>query len=375
MGRIILGLDGFWTKALQKGNIRGRITQMPGKRKKIHIGLLFLSGIILLFASCFWMRKNNPAKFPDACSPDDINRAKGPDSYSLSREGYLFGLKIKKAVKNRDLEALFSMVNGELSYGPRRKFIKGKKFSDIFSEEWRKEVLNSPISCTPGWKGFSLGGLIWYIGSGDNLDKNPVIYKINGAKKEVPPGSLPAFWEVDGRVLSPDCFVYVWSSGDNFEIFEEKFSIKSGSGFYWEPGKFFGREITSYDPIETGWPGPDEKTYTLTPYVKKCSVGIKDINLHNRWVSMENSKMSYKIEAKIPLDVCRSLAPNIKGKCLSSYLLETYESMNCDPMFSSSYGIYGVFQLSQNDKKIVVPLKYFNSLNEALNYLDDKAPK
>ena len=40
--------------------------------------------------------------------------------------------KIKKLVRDKNLQKLFDLVDGELTSGPRKNFVKGKKFSEIF---------------------------------------------------------------------------------------------------------------------------------------------------------------------------------------------------------------------------------------------------
>ena len=64
-------------------------------------------------------------------------------------DAYEFGKKIKKLVKEKNLEGLFALVDGELTSGPRKRFIKGKKFSDIFSNHWRNDLLASDATCSP----------------------------------------------------------------------------------------------------------------------------------------------------------------------------------------------------------------------------------
>ena len=83
------------------------------------------------------------------CSNRDREYAKFWDNYYDSEDAYEFGRKIKKLVKERNLEGLFTLVDGELISGPRKQFIKGKKFSDIFSNQWRNNLLASDSPCSP----------------------------------------------------------------------------------------------------------------------------------------------------------------------------------------------------------------------------------
>ena len=73
------------------------------------------------------------------CSNKDRKYAKFWDNYYDPENAYDFGSKIKQLVKEKNLEGLFALVEGELTSGPRKQFIKGKKFSDIFSNDWRND--------------------------------------------------------------------------------------------------------------------------------------------------------------------------------------------------------------------------------------------
>ena len=67
------------------------------------------------------------------CSNKDREYAKFWDNYYDPEDAYNFGRKIKRLVKEKYLEGLFALVEGELTSGPRKQFVKGKNFSDIFT--------------------------------------------------------------------------------------------------------------------------------------------------------------------------------------------------------------------------------------------------
>jgi len=85
-------------------------------------------------------------------------------NYYKPQEAYDFGIKIQNIIKEKDLEGLFELVEGELQSGPRKSFIKDKNFDELFSEEWVTSILSSTPDCSPvGWRGFMLdSGSIWY---------------------------------------------------------------------------------------------------------------------------------------------------------------------------------------------------------------------
>ena len=59
-----------------------------------------------------------------SCLEKDREYAKFWDNYYDPEDARNFGIKIKQFVKERSLEGLFSLVEGELTSGPRKKFIR-----------------------------------------------------------------------------------------------------------------------------------------------------------------------------------------------------------------------------------------------------------
>lgn len=279
---------------------------------------------------------------------------------------YVFGLRIQDAVLGRDLDAIFSLVDGELDRGPRRKFVENRSFDEIFPESWRREILDSEPGCEPvGWRGFLLAdGLIRY--GGDPFR----ITVIHGAvEEELPP--VPTGWAVDGKLLSPECFAYEWVSGDNFEAFGEV-ATRYGTGFDGaNPGKHLDDRFHPFDPIYS-W------GKIISPWRNPA-----DCNTHPpERLSLENSAvrhtydrerpseyMEYRIIAEVSAGRCRDLAPGLGGRCIESYLVEL-----SSPGGSTSfawYYIYGLFQV-EGVGKMIFPLKRFRTSNLALNFLDDE---
>ena len=72
------------------------------------------------------------------CLEKDREYADFWKNYYDPEEAYKFGETIKHLVKEKNLKSLFDLVEGELNSGPRKEFVNGKKFSDIFSNKWRK---------------------------------------------------------------------------------------------------------------------------------------------------------------------------------------------------------------------------------------------
>ena len=66
---------------------------------------------------------------------------------------------------------------------------------------------------------------------------------------------------------------------------------------------------------------------------------------------------------------CSKLAPNIGAKCRKAYLISVGDYSGGSMGWDISYGIYGLFDLP-NFGPSIVPLKFFQNKNEALNFLD-----
>ena len=308
------------------------------------------------------------------CTQKDKEYAKFWNNYYEPEDAYEFGIKVQKLVRERDLEKLFLLVDGELVNGPRQKYIKNKKFSDIFSENWRLMVLENKSSCSPvGWRGFMLGrGLVWY----NIFDNKWRIFSINGwIEEKLDLANLPTAWKIGEKILPPQCFIRRWLSNDNFEEYEEKFSIKNVRDFRVNTGKYLGKEISSLEPIIPSW-SKNGETISLVVFVEQCLSTQIEVETNNRIVKSKIceskfgcTKYEYEILANVSKENCTKLAPNIPGKCISSYLLKIGDYSGGSMGWDFQYNIYGVFELNSK-KMIIAPIKNFDIENDARNYID-----
>ena len=337
-------------------------------------------------------------------------------------EAYAFGLKIQDAVRERDLAAFFSLVDGELEYGPRRKYVENKDFNEIFPDSWRTAILNDEPPCTPvGWRGFMLAnGLIWYRAPSKEYEEYPdrenypddkthledlelweqgkPLKHRPGAKQDAkhaaapakqPGGSdtfrlvavhdwvpekfppVPVGWKVDGRLLSPQCFVYEWWSSDNFDHFVEQFAIADSEDFRHNTGKYFGDPIYPFDPIDFY-----DKRISLWRNVNDCvgnanQLKIKGLTVRDVSEEYPSAYDEYTILADVSTNLCQELAPNLPGKCLKSYLVKFCSDGGGSIGCNLGHNIYGLFRMEDGDE-IIFPLKNFDTENPARNYLDSK---
>jgi hypothetical protein len=254
-------------------------------------------------------------------------------------------------VRDRDLDGLFALVPGELENGPRKAFVESKSFEQLFDRAWVEEVLEDTPSCgTIG--GNYLVGPVWYYG---NNDEDWHIFSINSAVTEPMP-SLPAEWVVRGEVLRPKCMTYEWLSSDNFEAVADYFEIEDYEDFSENTGKYIGLEITSLAPING---------YSLVNFLSDCMNPTQEMTEYRG--GMRTGNQFYRLLFPTTVKLCRALAPSISGMCLESYLV-VRGGIGGSMGWHGHYSIYGLF-VFKNGKMGVAPLKNFDTLNLALNFI------
>ena len=173
----------------------------------------------------------------------------------------------------------------------------------------------------------------------------------------------PGAWKIDNTYLTPKCFAHEWISSDNFKEFYNKYAPgKYESSIYaspqWEDwwsniGIHFGKEIPLEDSFEA-W----GKTLSLTRYLENCGSDepkIKD----------KIELLSYAISREIPLEYCKTLAPNVDAECLDLKLIKLTQDFSGSMRPVDDMNVYGVFKLV-NKKQIIIPL----SISPTLKYND-----
>ena len=351
----------------------------------MHFKSVFISLTLIIFLVGF-AGPNTQVRNPDKnlnCSNKDREYAKFWENYYDPEDAYDFGRKIKHLVKEKNLEGLFALVEGELASGPRKQFIKGKNLSDIFSEDWRNDILTSDPPCSPvGWRGFMLAsGSIWF----NQKDGKWRVFSIIGARKEdTRESNIPIGWKTPDGLIPPQCFVRQWMSNDNFEEFETKYSIKNRADFRKNPGKYIGDEIPELVPIVPSWGG--DRLILATPYDLCLNGSVKggevadptelNVNVYKNSIKSKScsSKTScieyaYSVLANVPPKKCQKLAPHLKGKCRQSFLIAVGDYSGGSMGWDYGYNIYGLFSF-KDKRRFIVPLKNFQNKNDAINYIE-----
>jgi len=301
-------------------------------------------------------------------------------------DAYEFGQKIQQYVEGEDLQSLFGLVQGELSNGPRKKAVKGKLFSEVFSKTWRENVLSKKPNCSPlGWRGFEMGnGNIWY--QQDYKSGDWKIFSINGAREfEASKNPLDGRWKYNGELLSSNCFTKIWYSGDNYEYYYDTYIDKRDidlGEFSMNIGRYIGGSVP-VAPIPFPWStaiSADE--LSLSTRLSECLQNKKPTKttMDGSWVSTKICQKDkpdwclvnkYQLIMRISLNNCRFLAPYYSNNCIDLGLVQISEESGGSMGNMIDVGIYGIVIDQSANEIYVIPLVNFSSLNEALNYVDE----
>lgn len=345
---------------------------------RLKTSLIILAVLLLSIILAVLLLSNG--SFASRCTDEERDRMEKYSFGYSADEAYAFGKNIQAMIKDKDLETLFSFVEGELSAGPRRSFIQGKEFDDLFSQEWSEYMLSQIPECTPyGWRGFYLGNIAY-----NNLDGNWFIDSIGGANQEkIDTGNIPIGWKVQGELLPGQCFIERCGPCGDYLGFATQFKIADLEDFELNPGKYLSGEahsprgmINSFEPI---LPYARDGGMSIVRYVDEClnygsppKITEKGRIKNNvgGGVMEGGREYEYDVLVEINLDKCQELAPNLKAKCESAFLISIGEYAGGSIGWRYQYNIYGVFQLPEG-RSIVAPLKNFYIYNDALNYLDE----
>ena len=298
------------------------------------------------------------------CSKEDYETAEFWNNYYDPEEVYKVGLKIQDALKNKDIEKLYSFID-ENSNAPRKEKVLEVGFENVFEGKMIESVTSLKPSCSPvGWRGFMLGnGGVWF--NGETLKITSIWHN----EIEELPQDFPK-WVYNKLTISPRCFSVLWVSGDNYEEYEEQYKIENKTDFRNNVGKYF-INLIPIEEINTSW---GEKI-SLAKNIVECNKNSKNLLIKNDYVELINENewgktfLYYKTLKKVSKNNCSNLAPYLKGTCNSSYLVKVSENSG-GTYTSSDYYIYGLFTLNDSSEYLI-PLKKFKSDTEGRDYIDN----
>ena len=173
-------------------------------------------------------------------------------------------------------------------------------------------------------------------------------------------------WKVDDKFIIPECLIYEWYSGDNYEVFYETYFKRDANhsdlGFRYfieNIGLFLNKKVPLNHSIKTGWDAPNEEI-SLTKNVSDCVSDTPETYVSGFYAGVQEG---YKVIKSIDIKEGKDLAPNIKEKFISIKLIERTKrpgSMGT----RWHYNVYGIINL--NGAKVLLPL---------LNIKSDKSVK
>jgi hypothetical protein len=174
-------------------------------------------------------------------------------------------------------------------------------------------------------------------------------------------------WKINDETVNPKCLAYNWWSGDNFEEFAEKFRINDYADFSKNTGNYFGNYITNYDPIKPDWCDEDKCKISLIRSLENCSEPLI-VDTAKPYI-IEADDLRYTVVDK-EIEDCSSFASHFPNPINECKLISIFEDTGGSMGSYRSYGIYGISEMPDTGSNII-PLKFFDKFNDALNFLDE----
>lgn len=278
-----------------------------------------------------------------------------------------FGLSIQEHVSLKEMQGLLELVNGELTFGPRKSFASQYQFDELFSDDWQQRVLDATPMCSPHPPPSPEG--IFTLG--------PITYNTKGHIIEIydTPSEQPLSnqrWLVDDVRVNGSCFVQEWWSSENFLEFASRFDVPLDR-LRSDIGQLFGNGIKDYAPIIPAWEAREEspQTIALINSLQTCNNKVLP-ELNDEYgdpvydETLGYVDYDYTLWYSVSPEQCNAFAPNIGALCLESYLVQLSKYSGGSIGVKESYVVFGVFDLPQLGKSMV-PLHMFDTANDGLN--------
>ena len=175
----------------------------------------------------------------------------------------------------------------------------------------------------------------------------------------------PAVWKINNKYLTPNCFVYLLYSGDNYELFFENYFKKESdydspefNDFINNIGNYINKEVPLEDVIETGWNALPQ--ISLTTYLDSCLSKEPKTMIEGEYV---DTYFYYKVIEALPVSLSSTLAPYL-DKNFEEIKLVKYSHRLGTMGERHKFIIYGIVQL-KNGKKVILPLRNFDNEEQA----------
>ena len=184
-------------------------------------------------------------------------------------------------------------------------------------------------------------------------------------KKEQTTKEKSIAWKIDNKYLTPECFVYQWYSGDQYERFFETYFKKKAdydspefNDFRNNIGNYINKEVPLEDVIETGWYAPPQ--ISVTTYLDSCLSKEPKTEIKGEY---EGIYFNYNVIEALPISLGSTLAPHLDNDFEEIKLVKyTYRLGSMGERHT--FIIYGIVQL-KNGKKVILPLRNFDNEEQA----------
>lgn len=174
-------------------------------------------------------------------------------------------------------------------------------------------------------------------------------------------------WTVKGVEILPSCLETEWSSGDNYEEYQEQFP--SAEDFHEHPGRYWGY-VVPLEPLMAGW----KKPVSLPRKISECNVledrQKLDVDAnHIRIITPEGNpsdRNSYRLLAEWGSKECSKVVPAFADSCSSLVFVERDEYV----YDGKSYNSYAY--ISHGGEDYIVPVTNGMPLENLLEMLNDR---
>lgn len=272
-----------------------------------------------------------------------------------------------KAFKNESSPDLAALMNGPLIVGPTRHELLNNDLRTFFSSAVIYEIASeAPLCARFNSQGAMLGnGHVWVEQRGEAMAlvsapsarEIPFSYGRSGVPR------LP-----DGGVIHPRCIEVVWSSGDNFEAYAERYGVpyeELVSAPLARASRAFTIDFCPPWLLENNVCTSDVQL-ALLKGIDKCSIPDSNVEkklldgqiVKPREIDSDDEERSYRVLGIQPEDVCQRL---IARGFKATACFVTAKSLG---RRGDSYTLHALI----NDRYIA-PVRFFDSAGEIREFL------
>jgi hypothetical protein len=203
----------------------------------------------------------------------------------------------------------------------------------------------------------------------DNLAKlKEFIQTPEEDERTVIESNIDVAWKIDDKFIIPECFDYVWASGDKYETFFDEYIEKLESNHWFDPkfinfvvkiGTYLNKEVPLNHSIKTGWEY-DLEEISLSRQLNSCMSDKPETEV---MIDGEYAKTTIRYEVLETYNLK-------KGKELAPYIKQEFESIKKVDIAVWGGGLrprnhpvtYGLLEI--DGRKILLPLENHITINK-----------